>query len=106
MPVASHIKPWRVSSPAERLDVRNGLASCPTHDVAFDTGLITVNGGFRIHVRPHLQRAAESDVATRAAFGRPPMADRLILPAGALTPQANYLAWHNENVGWQVGSPS
>ncbi|WP_407664684.1 HNH endonuclease [Micromonospora tarensis] len=32
MLVASHIKPWRVSTHAERLDPRNGLAACPTHD--------------------------------------------------------------------------
>ena len=32
------------STSAERLDPRNGLAACPAHDVAFDTGKITVNG--------------------------------------------------------------
>jgi putative restriction endonuclease len=35
--VAGHIKPWK---PSERLDPRNGLAACPSHDVAFDTGLL------------------------------------------------------------------
>jgi putative restriction endonuclease len=37
MLIASHIKPWRISTSTERLDVRNGLAACPTHDIAFDT---------------------------------------------------------------------
>jgi hypothetical protein len=72
MLTASHIKPWRTSTSSERLDVRNGLAACPTHDVAFDTGLLTVNGGLRIHVAPHLHADARDDPAVRAAFGRPP----------------------------------
>ncbi|MBT0962999.1 HNH endonuclease [Denitromonas iodatirespirans] len=38
---ASHIKPWRVSSNAERLDVFNGLLLSPNLDAVFDTGLIT-----------------------------------------------------------------
>lgn len=98
MLVASHIKPWRVSTSTERLDARNGLAACPTHDVAFDTGLLTVNGGLRIHVQPTVAHATRSDPAARAAFGRPPLAERLLLPAGALPPRDEYLAWHHSNV--------
>ena len=98
MLVASHIKPWRVSTSAERLDARNGLTACPTHDVAFDTGLLTVNGGLRIHVVPQLEHAAAADDATRAAFGRPPLRDRILLPDGAPEPRTEYLAWHRNNV--------
>ena len=29
MLVAGHIKPWKDSTSAERLDLRNGLAACP-----------------------------------------------------------------------------
>jgi putative restriction endonuclease len=50
MLLAEHIKPWKDSTSSERLDPRNGLAACPAHDVAFDTGLLSVNGGMRIHV--------------------------------------------------------
>jgi putative restriction endonuclease len=71
MLVASHIKPWRKSDSRERLDVANGLAACPTHDVAFDTGLLTVNGGLRIHIYADLHRATNAHPALRAAFGRP-----------------------------------
>ena len=39
MLVAGHIKPWKDSTSAERMDLRNGLAACPSHDVAFNTGL-------------------------------------------------------------------
>lgn len=38
---ASHIKPWRESNNAERLDVYNGLLLIPNLDVAFDSGFIT-----------------------------------------------------------------
>jgi putative restriction endonuclease len=98
MLVASHIKPWRVSSAAERLDARNGLTACPTHDVAFDIGLLTVNGGLRIHVVASLDHAARFDPAARAAFGRPPLAERLLLPPGAPHPKVEYLSWHHRNV--------
>jgi hypothetical protein len=33
MLVAGHIKPWKESTPVERLDLRNGLAACPRHEV-------------------------------------------------------------------------
>jgi putative restriction endonuclease len=98
MLVASHIKPWRASTSEERLDTANGLTACPTHDVAFDTGLITVNGGLRIHVKPEQTRAASTDPAAAAVFGRPPLQDRLVLPSGATRPGEAYLEWHHQHV--------
>lgn len=98
MLVASHIKPWRDCTASERLDVRNGVAACPTHDVAFDTGLLTVNGGLRIHIKPHVVDLALQDLAIKAAFGRPPIAERLLLPEGASTPHPRYLRWHHERI--------
>jgi putative restriction endonuclease len=68
MLTAGHIKPWKDSSPTERLDPRNGLAGCPAHDVAFDTGMLTVNGGLRIHLARQLADAIETDpLASKAA---------------------------------------
>lgn len=40
---AGHIKPWRIASDEERLDVFNGIAMSPDYDRAFDIGLITFN---------------------------------------------------------------
>ena len=40
--VASHIKPWAVSSNDERLSVDNGLLLSATYDRLFDCGLITL----------------------------------------------------------------
>lgn len=39
--IASHIKPWAVSSNDERIDVNNGLLLTATYDKLFDSGLIT-----------------------------------------------------------------
>lgn len=98
MLLAGHIKPWKDSSPSERLDPRNGLAACPAHDVAFDTGLLTVNGGLRIHVAQSLADATITDAMTRQYYGRPPLQERLLLPAGAQLPARKYLDWHRNNI--------
>lgn len=39
--IASHIKPWSVSTDSERIDVNNGLLLSATYDKLFDSGLIT-----------------------------------------------------------------
>lgn len=98
MLLAGHIKPWKDSSPSERLDPRNGLAACPAHDVAFDTGLLAVNGGLRIHMAPSLAQAVRSDPLTRQYYGRPPLLRTLLLPAGAPLPARKYLDWHREKI--------
>lgn len=96
--VASHIKPWRDSNDRERLDAANGVAACPTHDRAFDAGLLWINGGQRIHSIEALDSAARSDPGMAASFGRPPLGERLALPASAVPPGSAYLAWHREHV--------
>lgn len=98
MLTASHIKPWRDSSNKERLDHLNGLAACPTHDVAFDTGLITVTEDLSITYAQDLERALEEDEPLRRAFGKPPLADKLILPSGADLPDHGYLGWHRTKI--------
>ncbi len=50
---ASHIKPWRLSTNEERLDVFNGLLLLPNLDTCFDSGLISFedNGNILISSR-------------------------------------------------------
>ena len=98
MLLAGHIKPWKDSTPAERLDLRNGLAACPAHDVAFDTALLTVNGGLRIHLASRLTDAVQGDPLARQYYGRPPLQQTLLLPPGARAPARKYLDWHRSNV--------
>lgn len=48
--VASHIKPWAISTNEERLSVNNGLLLSATYDRLFDCGLITFDKMGRIHL--------------------------------------------------------
>jgi putative restriction endonuclease len=98
MLMAGHIKPWKDSTPSERLDLRNGLAACPAHDVAFDTGMLTVNGGLRIHLARPLAEAVQTDPLTRQYYGQPPLREVLLLPDGAQAPAIKYLDWHKQNI--------
>ena len=98
MLVAGHIKPWKDSAPSERLDPRNGLAACPSHDVAFDTGLLTVDAGLKIHVSGALANAVRGDPLARQYYGRPPLLEKVLLPVGAQLPARKYLDWHKANV--------
>jgi putative restriction endonuclease len=68
MLLAGHIKPWKDSTPSERLDPRNGLAAFPAHDAAFDTGLLAINGGLRIHVARSLADAVRGRPAGQAVL--------------------------------------
>lgn len=96
--VASHIKPWSRSTPTERLDPLNGIAACPIHDAAFDTGLITVNGGLRIHSTDALRASVVSDPGVEWAFGNEGLRAALVLPSGAKRPRAKYLEFHHAEV--------
>ncbi len=49
---ASHIKPWRDSGNAERLDGENGLLLTPSIDHLFDRGFISFEDGGRLLVSP------------------------------------------------------
>ncbi|MCW2933601.1 MAG: endonuclease [Actinomycetia bacterium] len=98
MLMAGHIKPWRDSTSVERLDTRNGLAACPAHDVAFDTGLLTVADDLTVLVGEALGRSVQEDEMTRHYYGQPPMVGALRLPPGAQHPLPKYLAWHRRYI--------
>ncbi|WP_032375266.1 HNH endonuclease [Rhodococcoides fascians] len=98
MLAASHIKPWRDSSDDERLDHRNGLAACPTHDVAFDTGLITVNKDLSISYAPGIENDVRASLPLRHALGKPPLQERIILGVNSVAPEVSYLTWHREKI--------
>jgi hypothetical protein len=54
--IASHIKPWREASNAERLSGYNGLLLSPHVDALFDDQFITFENDGRMHVHPSLSR--------------------------------------------------
>lgn len=47
---ASHIKPWSVSEPMEKMDTDNGLLMCPNHDRLFDRGFISFDDEGKIMI--------------------------------------------------------
>jgi len=66
---ASHIKPWKASTNAERLDPFNGLLLCAHVDALFDRGLISFEDDGRMLVSsrvstPNLQRLALAGTVT------------------------------------------
>lgn len=99
--VASHIKPWRESSGRERWDPQNGIAACPTHDAAFDAGLLTVTADGVIHTSRILRTASARDRATAAALSATLRTS--LLPSGPdHAPGPNYLQWHHKSI-WRNG---
>ncbi|MDX3744845.1 HNH endonuclease [Pseudomonas putida] len=85
---ASHIKPWRAASPAERLDPFNGLLLTPNLDLAFDRGLISFDDQGQILLGEDL----DPDSA-RALNITPCLRLRQIKPQ-----HRGYLAWHREHL--------
>lgn len=94
---ASHIKPWAVSQPKERIDVRNGLAACPTHDAAFDKGFLRVNGGLKVHKSKELSESIEKDPTVTLYFGSN-LKPIILLPVGAKAPSRLYLDYHKQHI--------
>lgn len=80
---ASHIKPWRVASNAERLDRFNGLLLVANIDALFDRFLISFSDAGEMLVDPDISR---DDLL---ALGCDP--DRRI---GVCAQHAPYLSWH------------
>lgn len=85
---ASHIKPWRAASAAERLDPYNGLLLTPNLDLAFDQGLISFDDHGQIllgsDLDPDSARALNlhSHLRLRQIEAR----------------HQGYLAWHRDNL--------
>ena len=63
---ASHIKPWRDSTNAERLDPRNGLLLHPTLDLLFDKGFISFSDSGGIMIAGEISPTSLSLLGVRA----------------------------------------
>lgn len=94
MLIASHIKPWRESAGDERVDPRNGLAACPTHDAAFEAHLMSVESGGRIIRSAALDLAIARDQTWRHNFGEVGLAAKLMISPSAIMPGSRYIDWH------------
>ena len=85
---ASHMKPWRASNNAERLDAYNGLLLAPSYDCAFDAGLISFSENGQLQISPRL------DGAAIAALGLNPAAALRVVKEA----HRPYLAYHRQKV--------
>ena len=90
--VASHIKPWKDSSPTEKVAASNGLLLNAFHDKAFDQGLITLDNDFAIHVSPHVEHTEINDEWLYRYDGR-----RISLPV-VCSPSREFLEFHREHI--------
>ena len=98
---AGHIKPWRDSDNRERLDIANGMAACPTHDAAFDTGLMTLDTAvdhLSVRVSSRLDAAAGQNPAAAHQFGSNGLRQRIVLTPPTVPPADKYLTWHRERI--------
>lgn len=93
--IASHILPWG-KYPAERLNVRNGLALSRLHDAAFDRGLITFDDNLRLVLSKRL-RAELPEKTVAENFGAY-AGVVLRIPDDAALPDLAFLAEHRKSV--------
>ena len=91
--IASHIIPWSKDK-KNRLNPRNGLCLNNLHDKAFDSGLITFDGDFRLVLSNELKGSNSDNVKT---YFHQLEGKALMLPK-KFRPDENFLIYHNENI--------
>jgi putative restriction endonuclease len=89
--IASHIKPWRMSSNKERLDGSNGLLLTPNADHLFDEGFIAFRDNGAVLVSPVADREALS------RMGMPIQSDELNV-GNFTSSQKSYLEFHRDSI--------
>ena len=92
------MKPWAKSDNKERADVANGICACPTHDSAFDAGLLTVTADLQIRRASVLEMHMVDNESLDRIFGAPDMRGALLVPAAAERPRSEFLKFHQANV--------
>lgn len=87
--LASHIKPWAVSTNEERLDIYNGFIFSPTIDKLFDKGLITFENNKELIISPTLSEVNIYSIGIVAGkkYLKLPIENRI-----------GYLEFHRENI--------
>ena len=91
--IASHIKPWSVSSESEKTNPTNGLCLNALHDMAFDKGYITIDTNYRIHVSCDMKDAVNGVAIDKYFKYYDKM--RIALPDRFL-PNKVFLQYHND----------
>ena len=87
--LASHIKPWAISTNEERLDIHNGFILSPTVDKLFDKGLITFENNKKLITSPTLSKSNidKIGIISGKKYLKLPTENRI-----------GYLEFHRENI--------
>ena len=93
--IASHIKPWNISSEIEKTNPRNGLCLNALHDKAFDKGLITITPDHILHISDDISDIY--DGKTVDVFFRQYGRKRISVPE-KFAPVKEYLTYHNDMI--------
>ena len=97
---ACHIVPWAEATPAERLDVRNGILLNPLHHKLFDRQYLTIDEQHVMHYQDHEQQLWEhnpmEESLTVDLHGK-----KMLLPEDSeCAPAAEFIARHNKKISW------
>jgi len=97
---ACHIVPWSQASPAERLDVRNGLLLNSFHHKLFDRGYMTLTTDHRIvYYDPNGDERVYSDMERSLTIER--HGKKMHIPHRVvLRPEAACITRHHQIAGW------
>lgn len=87
--IASHIKPWSQSSPAEKIDPYNGFMFTPTIDHLFDRGFISFTNDQRTILSPFLSKMTYSKIG---------ISDNKIVKHLPLEGREDYLEYHRNEI--------
>jgi len=91
--IASHIRPWRKDK-ENRLNPRNGLCLSLMVDKAFDLGLITFSGDFRLVISDEIKEQSDNDHVAETFLKRE---GSLMTMPNKFSPDEKFLSWHREN---------
>lgn len=90
--IASHIVPWSVDS-KNRMNPQNGLCLNALHDRAFDKGLITIDGSFKVVVARHIADIPFKKVKLIRDYD----GTRLTMPKRFI-PDERFLQYHRQHI--------
>ncbi|WEV46367.1 HNH endonuclease [Bifidobacterium sp. ESL0690] len=90
--VVSHIKPWAVSNPTEKVKASNALLLNAFHDKAFDQGIITINQQFEVVVWDELEHSEANDKWLYSYAGK-----KIAVPQVGF-PAQEFIDYHNRNI--------
>lgn len=92
--VASHIIPWSFDI-SLRMNPRNGICMCVLHDKAFDKGLISVSGDYKLLISTTIKRLSNEAAVQRGFLLYQGIEIRL---PDRFLPEKKFIEFHRNNV--------